>query len=907
MKKTCKIIVVHFSAMRAIAIMFLICQPHMSYTVSADPAYSSILSAWGGDSDGQCDVPSGITNAVAISAGAFHNLVLRQDGTVVAFGDNAYGESTMPQSATNVVSVAAGSFFSLALRNDGTVIAWGQNNCGQTNVPPSATNVVTIAAGKVHSMALRADGTVVVWGDGDFDQTNTPPNLSDVIAIAAGYYHNLALSSDHSVVAWGSQYIVPAAVTNIVAISAGFEHSLALTADGQVIAWGDNSYGQCSVPAIVTHATAIKAGYGHSLAQLSDGTLVAWGKNCDGVTNIPVGLNNVAGISCGEDHELAIVGSGAPQIQWETQTARAHVGGCGLLKANIAGTRPLACQWFLNSSPVPDATNAWLVLNNVQPADAGSYTLVASNDIGQVSSAPVVYNVDPSPYFLSPLPTQQNVLVKTPFSLTINAAGAPPLAYQSQLNGNSLTDGGRISGADSPDWCFNPTAFGDSGVLTMIVTNDSGSYTGLVANLAITPVMGWGDNSSGQLQVPASVTNVVSVACGGDHNLALLADGTVVGWGDNSYNQNTVPASANPAVAIAEGGTHSLALKSDGSVVAWGNNSSGQTNVPSTVQNAMAIAAGADFSQALLPTGSIIQWGASHSLPATFVNVLQLSTKGVHSVALRADGTIAEMGIDPVSIPQSCTNVIAICAGSSDSLALKSNGGLVAWGKNYYGQSNIPALATNIVAIAAGDDHFVALRADGVVFVWGSTNFSQCPVPPLNQSIGLIAAGSVHSLAVLGKPLQRTALAGESVVFTAGTFANRLATYQWQWNGINIAGATNSTLTLGNVSWTNSGSYRVVVKNALGSITSPAMTLSVLRSALLFDTSHLVYQAANGAVQMRLTGSSGIYPVVIYATTNMVDWMPVFTNSPTTNSIDFMDVPTNFVSHRFYRAIEQPE
>jgi hypothetical protein len=283
-----------------------------------------------------------------------------------------------------------------------------------------------------------------------------------------------------------------------------------------------------------------------------------------------------------------------------------------------------------------------------------------------------------------------------------------------------------------------------------------------------------------------------------------------------------------------------------------------------------------------------------------------LSTKGTHSVALRADGTIVETGLGSVPIPQSYTNVIAICAGLSDSLALQADGSLVAWGKNIYGQTNIPASANNIVAIAAGDDHFVALRADGMVVSWGSTNYSQGQTPVMTQSIGLITAGSIHSIAVLGQPFQRTAAAGDTITFSSGQFANRLATFQWQFNGANIDGATNSTLVLENVCWTNSGIYRVVITNPLGSITSPAMSLSGPPGPLLFDTSHLFYQPTDGSLQMRLTGSSGVYPVVIYATTNLLDWTPVFTNSPTTNAIDFIDVPSDPSSHRFYRAIEQP-
>jgi alpha-tubulin suppressor-like RCC1 family protein len=708
------------------------------------------------------------------------------------------------------------------------------------------------------------------------------------------------------VVAWGSQYTVPASVTNVVAIAAGWEHSLALTADGRVLAWGDNSYGQCTVPGRVTNATAVQAGFGHSMARLSDGTIVAWGKTNFGTTTVPAGLGNVASFSCGEDHELAMVEYGLPQISLEAQTTVAHVGGGGLLKADLGGTYPLACQWYHNSSPVVGATNFWLNFTNVGLTDAGSYSLVASNSFGQVSSSPIVFNVDPSPYFLAPLTVQPSSLAGSSLSFPINAVGAQPLACQWQLNGGNLTDASGVSGSESPDLLFSPAAISDSGPLTLVVTNSFGSYTGFVAGLSVTPVMGWGDDSSGQLQVPASVTNIVSPASGGDHNLALLGDGTLAAWGDNSYNQNAVPAGANPAVAIAEGDSHSLALKADGTVVAWGDNTFGQTTVPSSLQNAVAIAAGTGFSQALLTDGSITQWGVSNYIPSSFTNVMLLATKGTHSVALRADGTVVETGLQTVQIPASCTNIIGLTAGWTDSLALRADGSLVAWGKSPFGQTNVPPSATDIVAIAAGDRHFVALRADGVVIAWGDTNFSQTQVPALTQSIGLIQAGSVHSLAVLGQPFQRTAAAGDSITFSAGQFGNRLANFQWQFNGSNINGATNSTLTLGNICWTNSGTYRAVIRNTLGSITSPQMSLSVPQSSLLFDLSSLSYWTTNSALQMRLTGASGVYPVVVYASTNLADWAPVFTNSPTTNDIDFVDLPLDAGPNRFYRAVEQP-
>ena len=118
---------------------------------------------------------------------------------VVAWGSNTQGQINVPASATNVVAVAAGWYQSLALRNDGTVIAWG----AISSVPNGATNVVGIAAGVSNNLALKADGTVLCWGDNSWGQTNVPVFQTNVVSIAAGNFHNLALMADSTVVAWG--------------------------------------------------------------------------------------------------------------------------------------------------------------------------------------------------------------------------------------------------------------------------------------------------------------------------------------------------------------------------------------------------------------------------------------------------------------------------------------------------------------------------------------------------------------------------------------------------------------------------------------------------------------------------------------------------------------------------------
>jgi hypothetical protein len=198
-------------------------------------------------------------------------LALRNNGTVVAWGGNLQGQTNVPAGLTAIAAVATGSSHSLALRSNGTVVAWGLNANGQTNVPAGLNNVATIAGGGNHSLALRSNGTVVAWGLNTSGQTNVPAGLNNVIAIAAGGSHSVALRNNGTVVAWGlntsGQTNVPAGLNNVTAIAAGRTHNLARKSDGTVVAWGSNNYGEGSVPArLHNDVLIIAAGSEHNLA-----------------------------------------------------------------------------------------------------------------------------------------------------------------------------------------------------------------------------------------------------------------------------------------------------------------------------------------------------------------------------------------------------------------------------------------------------------------------------------------------------------------------------------------------------------------------------------------------------------------------------------------------------------------
>ena len=109
-----------------------------------------------------------------------------------------------------------------------------------------------------------------------------------------------------------------------------------------------------------------------------------------------------------------------------------------------------------------------------------------------------------------------------------------------------------------------------------------------------------------------------------------------------------------------------------------------------------------------------------------------------------------------------------------------------------------------------------------------------CANPSVNPNI---PAATFNNVSITGNvlgpptvsvtPLVDTAYAGQAVTFTALPGGNAPFYYQWQLNGVNLAGATNATLALTNLQPANSGSYNVVLTNANG-LAAAGGTLTVL-------------------------------------------------------------------------------
>jgi hypothetical protein len=143
---------------------------------------------------------------------------------------------------------------------------------------------------------------------------------------------------------------------------------------------------------------------------------------------------------------------------------------------------------------------------------------------------------------------------------------------------------------------------------------------------------------------------------------------------------------------------------------------------------------------------------------------------------------------------------------------------------------------------------------------------------------------------------------GGTTTLTAPSVGGGPASYQWQFGGANIPGATNASLLITSFRSTNAGFYQVIVSNALRSVSSPPMILTAV-SALRFDSSFGV-QYSNSQYHLRLLGPSGLGPVVVYTSSNLFNWEPIFTNPPQATPLEFTDPVLPGRTQRFYRATE---
>jgi hypothetical protein len=493
---------------------------------------------------------------------------------------------------------------------------------------------------------------------------------------------------------------------------------------------------------------------------------------------VTVSLNNVAsnltagtytatlfftnvGSGGSQTRQFALLGQAVPPIiALQPQSLTLPPGSNATFSVTALGSPPLLYQWQKNSTNLSNGgkisgvnTNT-LRVNNISAAEVGNYWVIVSDFAGAVTSSVATLVLATPPAILTQ-PQSQTVSIGVPATFSVTASGTPPLVYQWRFGGQA------ISGATDSSFAIASAQITNQGSYSVLVTNTYGAIVSSNAALGLVDLLAVGDNSQDQVSLSTASTNMIAVAAGAWHNLALQPSGAVAAWGSDADGQCDVPPIPGGALAVAAGGYHSLAIAADTTVHGWGNNDYGQAAPPAGLTNIIAIAAGTWHSVAVRADGTVVVWGddslGQTNVPASLSNVVAVAAGGGHTLALRADGTVVAWGEDTDSqgdytgqsdVPGGVTHAIAIAAGDYHSLAVLAGGSVVAWGLNDQGQCSVPAGLSGVLGVAGGGAHSLAVDSNGVVTAWGENSSGQCNIPAGLIAMG-VAAGEDHSLLLL--------------------------------------------------------------------------------------------------------------------------------------------------------------
>lgn len=244
--------------------------------------------------------------------------------------------------------------------------------------------------------------------------------------------------------------------------------------------------------------------------------------------------------------------------------------------------------------------------------------------------------------------------------------------------------------------------------------------------------------------------DLVQIAAGGYHGLAIRKDGTVLQWGErpsagsgSNETAMTPLAGLTGIVEVAAAGDHDLALSSEGLVFAWGENKNGQLGVPLATRRSPTPvqvvgldhivhigAAGTTnfgFSAAIKADGSVWMWGSDQS-----------ATMG-DGVFWGNNGPSPEDHDTPVVV-KGVTGAKSLAIGTGHVLVLLNDGTLRTWGHDGWGQAGVgtagfyqplpkkPVFAGVASIYAVGNTSF-AVKTDDTVWWWGVALVNRMSAP----------------------------------------------------------------------------------------------------------------------------------------------------------------------------------
>ncbi|KAL0206825.1 hypothetical protein P9112_012536 [Eukaryota sp. TZLM1-RC] len=250
-----------------------------------------------------------------------HILLLSTNGDVLSFGSNKHFQiqSTCDHQFQtpvqiplhNAIRISAGDCHSLVLLKNGDLFGWGYNDDEQI-LPFSHDlyldiskidlpyKLLDIHAGHYYSYGLTDEGKIITWGRWRYGFQESG-KLSN-ICLMNGYLDRLiVIDANSSVFTLINNKVVSHSI-KAKSVAAGKRHFIAVDLNGLVWGWGENYKGQLGICSDVSkkpmqvpglrNVKMVAAGDFTSVALTHNGSVYIWGDNSNNSFGVPKTINN---------------------------------------------------------------------------------------------------------------------------------------------------------------------------------------------------------------------------------------------------------------------------------------------------------------------------------------------------------------------------------------------------------------------------------------------------------------------------------------------------------------------------------------------------------------------------------------------------------------------------------------
>ncbi len=623
------------------------------------------------------------------SPGPIANNPTSPPNTAMTFTGLSGGSSPSVAGGTGFAGAVIGS----ATGGAGYVYTWGTNTSGQLGngtttsttspVPVSGvggkgclSGITAIAAGTSYMLALTSSGNVYAWGSnasGQLGNNSTTSSTTPVEVLGVG----------------GSGYLGQS--SPVVAIAANGSTSYALTQAGNVYAWGAGSSGQLGNKTTTTsQTTPVEVAASSGSGYLSSVTAIAAGAT-DGYA---LSGGNVYAFGAGSSGQL---GNGSTTTTQSTPVQVKGVNGSGTLSSIKAIAAGASDAGAITSS---GGVDMW---------GAGSSGQLGNGSTTTTQSTPVqVKGVNGS----GTLANAVALSIGSAFTVALTGSASPYSAFawgadaSGQLGNNSITT------STTP---VQVLGVGGTGTLSTSSTSIDAGATFVIAGASIGTLLGWGDNSTGQLAAASPTTMLTPVAVG---PLPL---------GAASYLSTTTP--------MYVGGAVSLTLN------AWVKTSSPGPII--SFDNPSAQAGGVDYLQLWVGSDHLVHFGTNvNGVSALSVTAPKSGTlsNSWHMVTVTISSTGACLYLDGQQ--SGC--------GTLPTLPTATQGfWWIAGAENETGWPAAPATSSGIAALSGSEGRVAVLpgvlSAQQVATLYNASQVSQsqCPTTANANVCALVFSGSI--------------------------------------------------------------------------------------------------------------------------------------------------------------------